>query len=230
MITAALFDWDLTLAAVMGEAPWNVRISMLFRMLDYDHDPDAVQAALDRYAAERDPAGQLDQMLPQTFDGWADLYCRLLSILGRGELPRAVGERLARDYGRLPFQLYHDAAATLDALRARGLALGIITNAPVGMRPTIEALAGAWVCPEHIVISDEVGAYKPDATIFVQAAARLGAAPGACLFVGDNPEVDALGAVRAGYARGLWIARNGAGAPPPGVACIKGLGELLEYV
>lgn len=53
----------------------------------------------------------------------------------------------------------------------------------------------------------EHGAAKPEASIFLAACERLGVAPGEVLHVGDHPELDARGAMRAGL-RACWLDRG----------------------
>ena len=65
----------------------------------------------------------------------------------------------------------------------------------------------------HVCARDE-GVAKPDARIFVAAAGRLGLAPEEILHVGDDPELDVVGARDAGL-RTAWI--NRAGHPWPGL-------------
>lgn len=59
----------------------------------------------------------------------------------------------------------------------------------------------------------EHGAAKPDPGIFLAACARLGCAPRDVLHVGDDTELDVLGAARAGL-RTCWINRADAGVAP----------------
>jgi putative hydrolase of the HAD superfamily len=54
----------------------------------------------------------------------------------------------------------------------------------------------------------EHGAAKPAASIFHAACERLGCAPGDVLHVGDDVEMDVVGAHRAGL-RSCWINRDG---------------------
>ena len=120
--------------------------------------------------------------------------------------------------------------STLTGLRARGLRLGIVTNGETEFqRRHVEAL-GLDRLVDAVLISQAEGLRKPDAALFLRAANRLGAEPAGCLFVGDNPAVDILGAHAAGM-RTVWF-RDGAlwpGClpPMPGVA-IDALPELLE--
>lgn len=70
---------------------------------------------------------------------------------------------------------------------------------------------------EHFVFqlgAREHGAAKPDPGIFLAACERLGCAPAEVLHVGDDPELDVLGAHRAGL-RTVWINRRGAVWPHP---------------
>jgi putative hydrolase of the HAD superfamily len=79
----------------------------------------------------------------------------------------------------------------------------------------------------------EFGAAKPDPAIFRAACERLGCAPGEVLHVGDDPEMDVVGARRAGL-RAAWLHRGEAGwshhpehAPE---RVLRHLGELADWV
>ena len=72
---------------------------------------------------------------------------------------------------------------------------------------------------EHFVFqigAREHGSAKPDASIFLSACRRLGLAPAQVLHVGDDPQLDVLGAHRAGM-RSAWINRGDARWPEAGV-------------
>jgi putative hydrolase of the HAD superfamily len=102
-------------------------------------------------------------------------------------------------------------AETLTALRGRGLKLGIVTNGETAFQTRhIDAL-GLAALVDAVLISESEGLRKPDAALFRRAAERLGARPEDCLFVGDNPVADILGAHAAGM-RTLWF-RNGQAWP-----------------
>ena len=94
---------------------------------------------------------------------------------------------------------------TLDVLRALGhLRLAIISNADH------EHLA-AWTFTlpvEFILISEELGAYKPDRLVFQKALERFGVAPHEVLHVGDSDVDDVMGAQAAGL-RVAWVNRDG---------------------
>jgi putative hydrolase of the HAD superfamily len=67
---------------------------------------------------------------------------------------------------------------------------------------------------DHHICARDTGIPKPDPRIFLAAAERLGVDPAQILHVGDDPELDVVGAREAGL-RTAWI--NRAGHPWPGV-------------
>lgn len=85
----------------------------------------------------------------------------------------------------------------LDALRAGGARLGLVSNA------TAEA-AEAWPASrlasrfDVAVFSSVIGVGKPDPRIYLAAAEALGAAPGDCVFVGDGADGELAGAAAVG--------------------------------
>lgn len=108
---------------------------------------------------------------------------------------------------------YPDAIACVDALRARGLRLAIVSNADVDMMTQIlksNDLLGTF---DAVVTSEASRAYKPSPAIFESAARSLGAPPTDILHVGDSFVADVVGAKRAGF-QAAWLNRPG-GLPPP---------------
>lgn len=91
------------------------------------------------------------------------------------------------------WRVYDDVIPTLDALTRRGLKLGVISNWDERLRPLLRRLGLARYF-SSLVISCEVGAAKPDPSLFRQAAAELAVAPHELLHVGDNRTTDVLGA------------------------------------
>lgn len=105
---------------------------------------------------------------------------------------------------------YADAVPTLEALRAGGVRIGIVSNTGWDIRTPLQArgidhLVDVWV------LSCEAGVAKPDPAIFELACRRLGTEPVRTLMVGDNPLADG-GATRAG----LPVLIVAAGAPVGG--------------
>jgi putative hydrolase of the HAD superfamily len=125
--------------------------------------------------------------------------------------------------GASAWRIFEDVEPTLNALRKRGLKLGVISNWDDRLRPLLHALGLADQF-EVIVISCEVGASKPERLIFEAAVKQLGVPAQAILHVGDNFEMDVAGANAAGL-RGVQVDRQ---ASPLSEAQIGSLGDLLK--
>jgi putative hydrolase of the HAD superfamily len=117
-----------------------------------------------------------------------------------------------------------DAPATLQALRARGYRLAVVSNADGRVRALLEE-AGLSPHFEFVVDSAEVGVEKPDPRIFRAATARLDLPPACCAYVGDIYEIDVLGA----RAAGLEAILIGNCEAPADVPRIESLAGLLDH-
>ncbi len=104
------------------------------------------------------------------------------------------------------WHVYDDVLPALQALKARGLKLGIISNWDNRLRPLLRRL-GLDVYFEVIVVSCEQGVCKPSAELFAKACAALGSRPENTLHVGDHPHMDLHGARAAGL-QARWLRRG----------------------
>jgi putative hydrolase of the HAD superfamily len=121
--------------------------------------------------------------------------------------------------------------ATLSALHAQGIRLGIVTNGEVPFQaPKIEQLA---ITPylSTIVISEAVQVQKPDPRIFAHALAQIGCRVSDTWFVGDHPVNDVLGAAAVGL-RAIWLTGVCPWPPehPAAQWQIAALGDIVELV
>lgn len=66
---------------------------------------------------------------------------------------------------------------------------------------------------QHVAISDELGWRKPELRVFTGVADALGVPVDACLFVGDNVEMDVMGAHAAGM-QAAWLTKPDSTFPP----------------
>lgn len=83
---------------------------------------------------------------------------------------------------------------TLEGLREAGVKLGLITNGRVSIQGRkIDGLDIRRFL-DVVLISELAGVRKPDPRIFAAALTRLGVDPASAAYVGDNPEVDIIGA------------------------------------
>lgn len=100
-------------------------------------------------------------------------------------------------------------------LRARGIALGLVTNGGEAVQQAKVDALGIRSSFATIVISASVRVEKPDPRIFHLALAALGVAPEETWYVGDHPHNDVWGAAQIGITS-VWI--PGALEWPVGVA------------
>ncbi len=98
--------------------------------------------------------------------------------------------------GSIAFEPVAGALETAAALRARGLALAVVSNWDIGLVEHLDLLGAASLFTT-IVTSAEAGAAKPDPAVFRLALSRLGVEPGRALHVGDEAG-DRAGAEAAG--------------------------------
>lgn len=159
-----------------------------------------------------------------------------------GLLRRLTIERALRESGDDP-QLAHAAYGIFFRERNR---VDFYADAPdalrrIGARVPIAALTNGNADLAAIGIASqfrfqlgarEFGAAKPDAGIFHEACRRLGVAPQDVLHVGDHPEMDAAGAMRAGL-RACWIDRGDHAWPdalPPADLHVTTLADLADWL
>lgn len=100
-----------------------------------------------------------------------------------------------------------EQVAVVKKLRSLGIKTAIVTNVAEDrfafQRNKIEAM-GLTPLFDTIVLSGEAGVHKPDRRVFDLATQRLGVANEECVFVGDNPDADIVGAINAGM-EAVWI-------------------------
>ena len=122
---------------------------------------------------------------------------------------------------------FDDTVPTLEALRARGLRLAVVSNWDSRLRGILRdrELTAHF---DHVIISAEVGWRKPHPEIFRRALALLGVAPGEALHVGDSVGDDVEGARAAGVPVAL-LDRDGT-RKSDGVPVLRGLDGILGLV
>ncbi len=164
------------------------------------------------------------------FPNYTAFYTALIEHLQWQEAPPV--EQLVRE-ARLFFPnhttLLPRVKEGLTALREKGCVLGIITNGDVYMQNKKLDISGLRPFFDTVVVSGAEGVSKPDAEIFRRAAARLGVSPTDCIFVGDHPEKDILGAQSAGM-KTIFMKASGFYQPPHGVRVVHSMDELIASV
>jgi putative hydrolase of the HAD superfamily len=121
------------------------------------------------------------------------------------------------------FELYDDAIPTLDALRGRGLKLGLLSNSA---RDLEEFVGHHRLTVDAVLTSRSHGKTKPHETIFRRMLELLDVAAGEAVMVGDTIEDDVEGATAVGM-RAVLVDREGR---YPRHDSISGLRALLNVI
>jgi 2-haloacid dehalogenase len=101
---------------------------------------------------------------------------------------------------------YLEVPGALEALRARGLRLGVLAQSSAGATDGVLRFAGLRDRFELVLSAQDAGAYKPDLRPYRMAIERTGVAGGDICFVSTH-WWDVAGAKRAGMRTG-WVARR----------------------
>ena len=99
--------------------------------------------------------------------------------------------------GAEAWRLAPGAREGLDALAARGLSLGVLSNFDQRLHGILHEL-GLDACFDSVVLPADAGAAKPDRAIFAAALDALGVPAARALYVGDRADEDVAGATAAG--------------------------------
>lgn len=107
-----------------------------------------------------------------------------------------LAENIGHDYitiSPLRVSLFPNAIEILEYLKPK-YALHLITNGFSEVQETKLKVSGLGNYFLHVITSEEAGYKKPDERIFQYAFAKTGATPDKSIMIGDDPEVDILGA------------------------------------
>lgn len=220
-----VFDLDYTLLRPSDqfEAPGYVRTGARFGLeLDAARWPQAERAAYGAAAVRRESTGLIHD------DGLLPVIARAI-IDGLGGGPEAAVRlsvaAIIEAWSRAEnFGLYDDVIPCLDALRAGGIRMALLTNA---LGHGVEEVVAHFALDDYMdatISSADTGAVKPAPRMYSTLLALLRVAPAAAVMVGDSVEDDVKGAVECGCGA-ILLDRSGrhAGA---GVARIETLAEL----
>ncbi len=192
VVTGVIFDFHGTLVDAHEPAAWiaAARQFLTDRGLpvpDAAHDPGLARHLHDiwTHADTFDPASTRDL----SRERHRQVFARAV------ELHRPSDSGLIEAlYAVMPRQWvpFTDAVPALQALRARGVRLVLLSNIGVDIRPQL-ARTGLAELLDDVVLSYEVGMVKPDPGIFGLALERLGRPASQALMVGDSAHADVGG-------------------------------------
>ena len=209
MLDAVLFDWGDTLFQftydeALLEEGWAAGLAAIGR----DGLPTREETAArfrERYLPLLWAPGSLDEI---EYPGLVrELFGSFGVSVTDDELARFL--EAEHDAWNPARRLGNETHALLDALRSRGLKLGLVSNAfdPGWLLHRDLERMGIAERLDVAVFSSEVGKRKPDPSIFRTALERLGVEPERALFVGDNRDADIHGAKELGMrtVQALWF-------------------------
>lgn len=126
-----------------------------------------------------------------------------------------------------------DAEQLLDTLDRCGFEYGAVSNAESGYQELKLQRCGLGRV-RMLVGTDHYGVGKPDPRVFLEGARMLGLDPASVVYVGDEADIDAAAAVRAGLAMGIWLDRPGGHSHTdelaPGVVRIESLTQIADVL
>ena len=233
---AMLIDMDETILSAYGrpEIAWNsvtAEFAGEFAPLSPRQVAAAIVDSARRFWATAEAGWRLkfaEARHEVVRDGFA-----MLAAAGQTALSHDLAMRLAdrftayREEQMFVFPGAHDA---IDALKALGVKLALVTNGAAGIqRAKIERFALTHRF-DHIQIEGEHGFGKPDERAYLHAMQTLGVTASETWMIGDNLEWEVVAPQRLGiYA--IWIDVHGDGLPPDSTVkpdrIIRSLTELL---
>lgn len=129
---------------------------------------------------------------------------------------------------KMSLVLFDDVAPVLTDLKARGLVLGLISNVEHDITPTLKELGlMSWL--DVVVTSQGSGLSKPQPGIFREGLRQAGVQPSEAIYVGDQYQVDCLGASQAGM-KAILLDRGGYYEEIKACPRLRSLGEVLGHI
>lgn len=99
---------------------------------------------------------------------------------------------------RAAWKAFPGAVSALQAVRAMGLTVGVLTNGSQEQQISKLRSIGLYDLVDVVCTAEDLGLWKPDPRAFHEFARRLCVASSECLFIGDHPDQDIAGATAAG--------------------------------
>lgn len=200
---------------------WNPRADFEATVLGRSPGITAEQFAVaiqvgDRFMAAAESTPDLD-----------DYHTAMLESLGVDVTPDLLAELVRPVPANVVLEVFGDVVDTLEALRARGVRMAVVSDAWANLTQ-LHADLGIHDYFEAYAISAVLGFRKPDPRIYRHASDALGLEPAECLFVDDDPGLVAA-ALELGY-QGRWMRRGGEPGQTADVAvpAIASLSELID--
>lgn len=231
MIRAAFFDLYNTL--VRFEPPRQVLQALGCAEFGIHIEPEAIRrsywVADDFMSLENARFSIQQRSAEERRQFWAEYEATLLRAAGAEvstELAGQVFTRIRQIDRRLV--LFDDVLPTLDAVKSRGLVLGLLSNLDQGVEELCREL-GLDRYLDFCLVSLEVGAEKPHPPIFLTALERAAVDASEALHVGDQYHSDVVGARGVGISP-LLLDREDVLEHINDCPRITSLAQVLDYI
>lgn len=197
-ITAVFFDWFNTLARY--EPPREELHSQVLHEFDIEISPSRLFPGImagDKYFFAEAATLSISKRNPEEqgklYFRYAQIMLDKAGIKADKELIQKLIKKWPEAFSKTRFVLFDDVLATLKKLKQRQLILGLITNA------TKDAISGQRNLGlesylNFTVTSEEAKADKPAPAIFQLALEKAGVTSSEAVHVGDQYDIDILGA------------------------------------
>jgi HAD superfamily hydrolase (TIGR01549 family) len=231
MIKAVLFDFYNTLASYYPPRE-EVYINACHE-LGVDVEAKALFSSLataDIFYRNENSRSPIEKKSPQEqINFYIEYITRIIGGAGV-EISRDAALKILakiREY-KWEFKVYDDALPILETLKNRGLILGLISNVAQDMEATYTRL-GLQPYLNFKVTSAEVGYDKPRPEIFLAALKKAAVKPAEALYVGDQYQIDIMGARGVGI-EALLIDRNDYFPDITDCPRIRSLAEITKHL
>jgi len=159
---------------------------------------------------------------------YEEIVLRTAGASASRELLIKVIEKINQLHQGITFVLFDDVLPTVKTLKKRQLVMGLISNATQDMLSVYKKL-GLEPYLDFVVNSQEVGCNKPAAPIFLAALEKAGVEASEAIHVGDQYELDVVGAQGVGI-KPILIDRFDVSPEFSDCPRIRGLLELMQYL
>ncbi len=202
MIKAVFFDWFNTLTHF--EPPRAELYSWAFQQFGIELAPKVIMRgilAADRYYFEESAKSPVEKRSPEeqveVYSHYPKAILAEEGIKVAEELPLKILKIVQQQFKGDALILFDDVLSTLKTLKERRLILGLLTNATKD-KLSLHRKLGLEGYLDFVVTSQEAGADKPKPPIFLAALDRAGVEAFEAFHVGDQYQLDIVGARGAG--------------------------------
>lgn len=214
-IRAVGFDLDGTLFDHLGSATEAVKAFFRFLGVEPSNSALTIWFSAEEAGFERWRAGEISFQEQRRYRLRVVLTAVGTDVPDNPEGLDALFAEYLREY-QAAWRAFPEVARVLTTLRSHGLRLGVLTNGSQEQQLEKLRKIGLLELVDVVCTAEGLGVWKPDVLAFEALADQLGVSPAECLFVGDHPEQDIVGAISAGMKAVLidHYAENAEGLKP----------------